>query len=104
MKRNNDDLLIQEKIKRLLGDPPKYTFSAQKRRELIGRLYEVSEERKRLVDYIPAPIRSVPVYARVAVMLFIAVSSYEYLFSPVAPVLSNAQGVVKVYRAAKNEW
>ena len=49
-KENNTS--VQEKIKRLVENPPQYKFPQEKRRELIARLYEIDEEKKRILVVI----------------------------------------------------
>ena len=102
-----EETIIQEKMRRLLQNPPQYAFSGVKRTELISRLYKLDEERKSILDYIPTiripALRLAPVYATVAATVLV-MFGYMFLFKPVYPVLQEVNGTVKVYRAAKKEW
>lgn len=104
MNLDRSDEQIQEKIKKILADPPQYTFSQERRREFIARFYKVPEERRNLSDYFAMAARNVPLYARVAVMASVLLFCANYLFSPVYPVVSGVRGTVKIYHAARNEW
>jgi hypothetical protein len=97
-----DDGQIDDKMKRLLANPPAVKLSEGKRREFIARLYKVSEERKSVIELIRA-VNLRPM-AEVAVMLLVTVLSAHYLLVPNYPVISDVKGTVKVYRAASNEW
>ena len=101
------DILIQEKIRKILQNPPQHRFSDEKRRELIAKLYKVEEEKSRIVEFIPFKIpevRMVRAYATVAATVIFTFFGYMYLFAPIYPTVSNVKGVVKIYHSAKNEW
>ena len=97
-----EEAVIQEKVRKLLQNPPQYSLSTVKRSELIGRLYRIEEERKSIIEYIPT-FRIPPVYATVAATILV-LFSYVYFLRPVYPALSQVKGTVKVYHAAKKEW
>lgn len=110
---NERDTLIQEKMKKLLANPPQYTFPEEKRRELLARLYKIDEEKKTIVEFVPFKMPAfslelVPVAVRraatVAVTVLIAFFGYTHLFSPLYPVVSGIEGTVKVYHSAVNQW
>ena len=102
MERKKEEFMIQEKIKRLLKDPPGYKLSDGKRREFIARLYDVTEEKKNIVHYIfsKESRRLVGAAATLSVLFFV----YNYLFAALNPYVCNATGTVKIYRSARNEW
>ncbi|MFH1593522.1 MAG: tetratricopeptide repeat protein [Candidatus Omnitrophota bacterium] len=100
MTSNDNNIVIQEKMQKLLKDPPEYTFSDVKRRELISRLYSISDEKK-IADSIPFRLR----YAYAAILAsFLLVFGFTYMFLPVYPVVYGIEGKVKVFRAARKEW
>jgi len=102
MEPDRDEQKIQEKMKRLLGKPPEYKLSDAKRRELIARLYKVSEERKRQVWYFP--IEKVKAFAPAAVALAMFVFAFHFLFAPQQPFVTDVKGTVKVCRGSGNQW
>jgi tetratricopeptide (TPR) repeat protein len=94
-------MIIEEKIKGLLGNPPQHKFSDAKRRELIGRLYKVDEERKTIVDFLP--VRPIPAFAA-ALTTALMIFGYIHFLTPVYPVASGITGTVKVYRSREGRW
>lgn len=102
MHSGKDDPEIQDKIKKLLENPPEYRVSDSKRTEFIARLYKIREEKKSVEKQFS--YKDFPRFATVAVTLIAAIFSYTYLFSPMYPVVSNMKGTVKIFRSSKNEW
>ncbi|MCQ9207524.1 MAG: FecR domain-containing protein [Omnitrophica bacterium] len=96
-----NDLKLQDRIKKLLKDPPQHKFSDAKKRELIGRLYEVKEEKKNLVYF--EPFKFAPVYASVLATALI-IFGYAHFFSPLYPVVSGTKGALEVYRSGEERW
>ena len=48
MNKKNDERLIQEKMRKLVADPPSYKLSDEKRRQFIAGLYDIAGERRSL--------------------------------------------------------
>lgn len=96
-----NNTIVQEKIKKLISNPPQHKFRGEKRKELIARLYKVEEEKKTLVDFVP--FRISPAFATAlttAVILF----GYMHFLSPLNPVVFGAKGAVEIYSSRKDKW
>lgn len=91
---------VQDGIKRLLKDPPQHKFSDAKKRELIGRLYKVKEEKK-IVHF--EPFKFAPAYATALATLLI-IFGYAHFFSPLYPVVSGTKGALSVCRSGEGKW
>lgn len=94
----------QEKVDEILRDPPEVAFTEAKRKEFYARLYNISDERKHIVGF---PELAKSFYSRTFVSvaaLVTLVIAFNFLFSPIYPVVSNIKGTVKIYRASRNEW
>ena len=104
MKNNDNEKLIQDKMRDLLEKPPEKDISEAKIREFTARLYKTSDERKSLVDFplMDHLLSKRSMVATVSALCLIA--SFTFLFSPIYPTVSNVKGTVKVYRASRNEW
>jgi len=96
------DTLLQEKIKRLVQNPPQHKFSQEKRRELIARLYEIDEEKKKIVDFIP--FRKPAAIFAAALSIALIIFGYTRLFSPLFPMVFAAKGAVEIYDSGKASW
>jgi TolA-binding protein len=97
-----DEKNIQDTMKAMLSALPRRELPEAKTTEFIARLYRVSEERRSVIDFVLAG--RVRVFATVAASLLVAILSYNYLFMPISPVVTNVSGTVKIYCAGKNEW
>ena len=96
------DTVLEEKIKKLLENPPQHKFRAQKRSELIARLYKIEDEKKTIVNFIPLPMARSAALALAVCALFIF--GYKYLFSPLYPVVLGMKGDVQIYRMGESRW
>lgn len=75
--------MMQNKIKKLLENPPEYKFPAESRRKLIARLYEIQ----------PAPSRPVFIPSFAAAMAtVIIIFGYTHFFLPLYPTVVDSAG------------
>ena len=89
-------------IKKILGLVPKPKFSDDERREFIGRLYKATDEKEKVVTFIP--FRNAPALVGVLATLLVFIFVYNHLFSPLWPIVDGIEGTVKIYRSKSNEW
>ena len=101
---NNERMPIKKTVKKILAKLPEHDISDDKKREFIARLYDVQEERKKIVKFAPLKEALFPRGVGAVLVLVVLVTGFNYLFSPLYPVISNIKGTVKIYNAARNEW
>ena len=101
---DNNRLPIKKTVKKILAKLPEHDISDAKKREFIARLYDVHRERKTIVDFVP--VRKILSFrtAAVTLALIFLVAGFNYLFSPLCPVITNINGTVKICKASNNEW
>jgi len=111
-----------KKLKELLASLKAAEVSQSTRQKFFSKLDEIDNPQtaaskgrspaiilKQVMEDIAYGLRnalSVPkfVYARVAVLSFIAVSLYSYAYLPQLPAVHDLRGIVKVFDSGRNEW
>jgi len=101
MKPEENNAMIQDKVKKLLRNPVQHKFSGEKRAELIARLYKIEEEKKKIVEFVPFLFK--PAFAA-AVAMAIVIFGYTHLFSPLYPTVFAAKGNVEIYSSRQKAW
>jgi tetratricopeptide (TPR) repeat protein len=104
MANKENEKIIQEKIDGLLKNPPGYELSGARRTELISRVYNVSEERKHIVEFVPVKRALFLRGAACVLSLILLAVGLNYLFSPLYPTVANVRGTVKICRSSGNVW
>ena len=102
MNEHDNEQMIQEKMKKLLGELPKPELSEGKSRKFIARLYNIAGERKSIPEAFP--VKRIASFSGAGAVLVTLILALNYYFSPLYPTVANVEGTVKIYRADKNVW
>jgi TolA-binding protein len=102
MNEREKNNLIQENMKRLVESPPQHRFSEVRKKELVGRLYAIDEDKKKAIDFIPFKWPET-IYAG-AITAAIIVIGYIHFLTPLHPVVFRAKGNVQVYDSQSRSW